>query len=159
MVQFELFAETSRDSDDLWVLVDCLITGYTSIIFMLRKVDVVFTGQPHTMTNDSHLPSHPVALNAARHVVRVSKVLLDAYANPDMVSSIFGAYQVYAGLSRIYVEAIHEKGSQSQSHREDLELIESFSQQVLAICSGNEDLYPFMKAINTLNECVKDRSF
>jgi hypothetical protein len=125
---------------------------------MLRKVEVVFTGEPHTMTNDSHLPQHPVALNAARHVVRVSKVLLDAYPNPEMVSAIFGAHQVYSGVSRVYLEAIYERGSQTQTHREDLELIESFSQQVLSICSGYEDLYPFMKAINTLNDCVKDRS-
>lgn len=124
---------------------------------MLRKVEAIFSGQSHIITNDAQLPSHPLVLTACRHIISVSITLLESYPNPDMMSSMFGAYQVYAAVSRVYLEAIQERGSQSQSQQDDLQLLDTFSKLVLSICDDQEDLYPLIRGFNALNELLKDK--
>ncbi|UNI17408.1 hypothetical protein JDV02_003750 [Purpureocillium takamizusanense] len=166
---------TSEKEDDTWVVADCLITGYTCIIFMLRKVDVLGTDSTTTtIGRDADLPSHPVVLVAARHIIRVANHILATYSNPETLSAVLGAYGAYIPAACLYREVLraeldapssssrahnhrHHHHDHHHDHAHDMEALDRFSSLVCSISRGRRELYPIVRAMNTLNADVKKK--
>ncbi|GJN71554.1 fungal specific transcription factor [Purpureocillium lilacinum] len=146
---------TSEKEEDTWVVADCLITGYTCIIFMLRKIDVLGTDSPILVARDADLPTHPLVLVAARHIIRVANHILAIYSNPETMSAVLGAYGAYIPAACLYREVLRAEDARAHAH--DMEVLDRFSSLVCSISRGRRELYPFVRAMNTLNADVKKK--
>ncbi|KAJ6440946.1 fungal specific transcription factor [Purpureocillium lavendulum] len=146
---------TSDKEEDTWVVADCLITGYTCIIFMLRKIDVLGTDSPTIVGKDSDLPTHPLVIVAARHIIRLANHILATYSNPETMSAVLGAYGAYIPAACLYHEVLHAEDV--RVYTQDIESLEHFSSLVCSISRGRRELYPFVRAMNTLDADVKKK--
>ncbi|KAF4500914.1 transcription factor [Fusarium agapanthi] len=62
--------EGAQDNEqDIWVVADVILTGYTSIIYMFRKMALLNSTSPRPPTTDLDIPDSPIVEDAARRLI------------------------------------------------------------------------------------------
>lgn len=130
------------------MVADCLLTGYTSIIFMLRKLDFLDPGSGEPMDKDADIPDTPLVLYASRQLVRILIRLSVSYSNSETICAIMGAYGAYIPCAYLFSKVIH--APDIESHLEDVTLLEELSDCVSIIVKSSSDISPLMRAMQML---------
>lgn len=101
-------------------MADVLLTGYTCIIFMLRKLAVPPSAPYTPVSTDPDLPSSPVALRAARRFLQVAETAMGRPPSPHFMSIVFGTYQGYVACACVATTVLRgDTGGE-----DDMELLE-----------------------------------
>ncbi|KAM0214722.1 hypothetical protein ACHAQD_008620, partial [Fusarium lateritium] len=62
--------EAAQDNEqEIWVVADVILTGYTSIIYMFRKMALLDSNSPRPPTTDLDIPDSPIVEDAARRLI------------------------------------------------------------------------------------------
>lgn len=71
------------------------------------------------------------------------------------MSAVLGAYGAYIPAACLYREVLRAEDARAHAH--DMEVLDRFSSLVCSISRGRRELYPFVRAMNTLNADVKKK--
>ncbi|KAL4729019.1 hypothetical protein ACLX1H_003427 [Fusarium chlamydosporum] len=78
--QLNEWLEAAQDNEqDIWVVADVILTGYTSIIYMFRKMALLNSNSPRPPTTDLDIPDSPIVEDAARRLIGALNRLLVIY--------------------------------------------------------------------------------
>ncbi|KAJ4051528.1 hypothetical protein NW761_014163 [Fusarium oxysporum] len=87
--------EKAKDKQtDAWMLAEVTLTGYTCIIFMIRKTAILDANSPRPISSDHDIPRSSVALSASRRIVAIAHQLLLQCPHPETMALLFGTYRV-----------------------------------------------------------------
>ena len=152
--QFAWLATTSNDGPDTWLVADALLTGYTSIIHILRKASLhntssLSTEPPWSQIAGLNLSQFSVAINAARHIINGFKKILVIFPRAECMVALFGAYQCYLPFA---ILANNILGAEDPlEFEEDIKTLESFASQAAILSRGHSDIMPLIHAMQTVN--------
>lgn len=131
---------------------DILLTGYTCIIFMLRKL-VVPPSAPYTpVSTDADLPTSPVAIRAARRILEVVEEAISTCPCPDTMCVVFGTYQGYVACACVASAVMRGEGGEGV---EDVELLERVTAAAAPISKEEAGFEPLIIALREI--CVQLR--
>lgn len=141
--------------EDNYTVLDALLTGYTCVIFMLHKLDVLDSASHHLMEKDADLPGSPLALNAAREIVKTLTQLISLHPYPETISTFIGAFESYIAIAYLYRKVLnaHDIGAEQT----DIESLERFSSYVTTVSQETSEFQPLVRALNTLTTEIKKR--
>ncbi|KAI6760676.1 hypothetical protein HG530_009536 [Fusarium avenaceum] len=92
--------DAAQDNDqDIWVVADVILTGYTSIIYMFRKMALLDSNSPRPPTTDLDIPDSPIVEDAARHLIAALNRLLAVYPYGATMTGLFGAYRCFVAFA------------------------------------------------------------
>lgn len=129
---------------------DVLLTGYTCIIFMLRKLAVSPLAPYTPVSTDADLPASPVALRAARRVLQVVDTAVSKYPSPDFMCIVFGTYQGYVACACVASAVMR---GEVGSGVEDVELLERVTAAAASISKEEAGFEPLIMALREI--CVE----
>lgn len=132
------------------------LNGYTTIIFMLRKMATLDSNSPQPITTDTDVPDSPMALDAARHLVDIVGWLLAKYPNPSTLSATFGAFRAYVPFA--YLASHILRSPDAGVYAADIEALELGGRCVAEISQMERDFVPLARAIQCLNSEVHKKA-
>jgi hypothetical protein len=133
---------------DTWTIADTLMSGYTTVIFMLRKAATAGNSSPEPICTDNDVPQSPLAFQAARHIVAVFDWLFRRFPDPGTVSFVFGGYRSYVGIGYLVKSIL--QAPDSSVYAEDIELLESVGGHVTYVSKLENEFTPLARAIQYL---------
>lgn len=151
----EWMADAPEKEQDIWVVVDVLFTGYTSIIYMFRKMSLLDSTSPRPPTTDLDIPESPIVEDACRHIINLLSQLLVIYPYVETMTTLFGAYRcfvAYAYLANSILQA-----DDPQSYMKDAESLERLGNQSALLARGQKDIVPLVRAMQTINEEIRKK--
>lgn len=91
----------SAHKSEVFTKTDVLITGYTFIIFMLRKVGII---GPHLTNSPTETPRllSPLVLEASRRVIEMSIDLCHLFPYPEGLSMVLVYYRIDIATALLY---------------------------------------------------------
>ncbi|KEY67848.1 hypothetical protein S7711_04985 [Stachybotrys chartarum IBT 7711] len=137
----------------MFVAAAAALTGYTSIIFMLRKITRLDSNSPRPISSDADVPDSPLALQASRHIIYLFGLLAKQYPWTGTMSAVFGAFQ--GNIAYGYLVKSILSDSDIASRRDDIELLRRVSDCIREIASREKMFVPLTRAMNTLNEEIR----
>ncbi|KAM5355177.1 hypothetical protein ACJ41O_001823 [Fusarium nematophilum] len=151
----EWIANAPDNEQDVWVVADVILTGYTSIIYMFRKMAVLDSNSPRPPTTDLDIPDSPIVEDAARHVIDVLGRLLTMYPYVETMTCLFGAYRCYVAYAYL-ANAILQAPDAGQ-YVEDAKLLERMGSQTAYLARGQTDIVPLVRAMQTINDEIRKK--
>ncbi|KAF5020914.1 hypothetical protein F66182_7066 [Fusarium sp. NRRL 66182] len=151
----EWLADAPEKEQDIWVVADVLLTGYTSIIYMFRKMALLDSNSPHPPTTDLDIPDSPIVQDAARHVVDHLNHLLVICPYGVTVTTLFGAYRCFVAFA--YLANTVLQAGDPRRYMEDIKALERLGNQSTIVCRGHRDIMPVVKAMQSINEEIRKK--
>ncbi|KAK1660079.1 hypothetical protein BDP55DRAFT_677692 [Colletotrichum godetiae] len=140
---------------DGWLLGDVAMTGYTYIIFILRKLAVLTSNSPRPVSCDADIPDSPLAVEASRGMLRVVRAILVHNPYPETMCVILGIYRAYVSYACLLNHVL--RAVDVRSHYDDIELLEEIGEVMLKGSRDDRDFVPLLRAIQSLGIEVKRR--
>ena len=128
----------------MWLVVDVILTAYTSIIYMFRKMAVLDSTSPQPPITDLDIPNSPIVTHAARQIVACLGRLLVLSPGVETMTAIFGAYRCYVAVAIL-------------EFMNDIESLDHLGNQALLLSRGQRDIMPLVKAMQTVNVEIRHR--
>lgn len=151
--QGDWLLEPPADKVDEFVKVDVLITGYTYIIFMHRKVGLM--GSKLTIPPADTPQLQPsLVLEASRCVIDMSVALINMFPYPEGLSMVLEYYRIYISTALLYSHVLHFADTHERAA--DVQRLQDLSQCICSVTHGCRELAPIGRAMETLNKMVKD---
>ncbi|KZL67501.1 fungal specific transcription factor [Colletotrichum incanum] len=138
-----------------WLLGDVAMTGYTYIIFMLRKLAVLSSNSPRPVSCDADVPDSPLAVDASRGILRVICVAIEQNSYPETMCVLLGIYRVYVSYACLLNNIL--RSSDVRAYAADIELLERVGDAMRKASRGERDFVPLLKAIKSFSMEVKRR--
>lgn len=131
-----------------------MITGYTFIIFMLRKVGII---GPHLTSSPAETPqfSSTLVLEASRRVIELSIDLCYMFPYPEGLSMVLVYYRIDIATALLYSHVLYS--TDDPAIVEDMERLGNLSRCVCSIAHGCRELTPISRAVETLNRMMTDQ--
>jgi hypothetical protein len=153
--QREWMANDSNRDSEIWEVADVLLTGYTAILYMFRKMAVLDSTSPEPVTNKLDIPESPVVMEACRRIINLMGRLLVLIPYVDTMITLFGAYRCYISFS--YIANAILRASDLQQHMEDIKSLERLGDEAELLCKGQRDILPMVRAMQSLNVEIRMR--
>lgn len=151
----EWMANDSNRDSEIWEVADVLLTGYTAIVYMFRKMAVLDSTSPEPVTNKLDIPESPVVMEASRRIINLMGRLLVLLPYVDTMITLFGAYRCYIAFS--YIANAILRASDLQQHMEDVKSLERLGDEAELLCKGQRDILPMVRAMQSLNVEIRMR--
>ncbi|KAM0563014.1 hypothetical protein ACHAPJ_001857 [Fusarium lateritium] len=151
----EWMADAPENEQEIWVVADVLLTGYTSIIYMFRKMALLDSNSPRPPTTDLDIPDSPIVEDAARHLVEHLNHLLVIYPFGVTVTALFGAYRCFVAFA--YLANTILRAEDPRLYMADIKALERLGNQSTLLCRGNRDVMPLVKAMQNINEEIRKK--
>ncbi|KAJ4207637.1 hypothetical protein NW759_013867 [Fusarium solani] len=143
------------DSDgQLWTIAGVALEGYTSIIFMLRRALSIHSGIPENQALGPEVVSHPLVLNASRHILEIVALLLVAFPSMGTVAVTFVVLQAHIPLACLATYLLHPAAS--HDCETDIVLLEHVAEAMREISRDVEELVPLTAAMEELKTNVRN---
>ncbi|KAK7421174.1 hypothetical protein QQX98_002303 [Neonectria punicea] len=148
--QMEEWLQKAQDNDiHSWMLTDVVMTGYTAIIFMLRKYNILESSSPSPVSSDQDVPSSPFAVRASRHILIIIDRLLVNFAISETVSIIVGFFQAFIPYACLASNIV--RSSNPGSLVSDMELLDRISESITNLSHKERDFMPLARALQGVN--------
>ncbi|KAF9760622.1 hypothetical protein IL306_004242 [Fusarium sp. DS 682] len=148
--------EDAQDNErDIWVVADVILTGYTSIIYMFRKMALLNSTSPRPPRTDLDIPDSPIVEDAARRLIATLNRLLVIYPYGVTMTALFGAYRCFVAFA--YLANTILRAEDPHSYMADIKALERLSDQSTLLCRGNRDVMPLVKAMQSINEEIRKK--
>ncbi|KAF7553332.1 hypothetical protein G7Z17_g3685 [Cylindrodendrum hubeiense] len=147
------------DDNDIhwWMLVDIALTGYTSIIFMLRKYNILESSSPSPVSSDHDVPRSPLAIRASRRILDIIYRLLVKVPHSETMSLMVGFFQAFIPYAYLASNIVHSPNPGALVS--DLVLLESITEKIAVIAQDERDFTPLVRTLQNVNsECGGIRS-
>ncbi|QPC72436.1 hypothetical protein HYE68_003188 [Fusarium pseudograminearum] len=160
----EIFAEwqltewlnAAQDNEqDIWGVADVILTGYTSIIYMFRKMALLDSNSPRPPATDLDIPDSPIVEDAARRLIATLNRLLDICPYGVTMTSLFGAYRCFVAFA--YLANTILRAEDPRQYMADIEALEQLSDTSTELCRGNRDVVPLVKAMQSITEEIRKK--
>lgn len=143
------------DSDgQLWTIAGVALEGYTCIIFMLRRALSVYSGIPENQALGLEVVNHTLVLNASRHILEISALLLVAIPSMGTVAVTFVVLQAHIPLACLATYLLHPVASRDCDT--DFILLEHVAEAMREISRDVEELVPLTAAMEELKTKVRN---
>ncbi|GKU06977.1 unnamed protein product [Fusarium langsethiae] len=145
--QLTEWLEAAQDNEqDIWVVADVILTGYTSIIYMFRKMALLNSNSPRPPTTDLDIPDSPIAtLNR----------LLVIYPYGMTMTALFGAYRCFVAFA--YLANTILRAEHPRLYMADIEALGQLSDKSTDLCRGNRDVVPLVKSMQNIIEEIRKK--
>lgn len=153
--QIEWMNAAQDNDQDIWVVADVILTGYTSIIYMFRKMALLDSNSPRPPTTDLDIPDSPIVEDAARHLIAALNRLLAVYPYGATMTGLFGAYRCFVAFA--YLANTILRAEDPRRYMADIEALERLSNQSTLLCRGNRDVMPLVKAMQSITEEIRKK--
>ncbi|KAK6207949.1 fungal specific transcription factor [Colletotrichum tabaci] len=140
---------------DSWVLGDVALTGYTYIIFMLRKLAVLRSSSPRPVSCDADVPDSPLAVDAARGILRLMSSAMEHNPYPESMCVLMGMYRAYVPCACLFASVL--RSADVRERAEDVGLLETLVESMERASRGEREFAPLLKAVRSLGMEVKRR--
>ncbi|KAF4951301.1 hypothetical protein FSARC_12950 [Fusarium sarcochroum] len=140
---------------EIWVVADVLLTGYTSIIYMFRKMALLNSNSPRPPTTDLDIPDSPIVEDAARHLVEHLNHLLVIYPYGVTMTALFGAYRCFVAFA--YLANTILRAEDPRLYMADIKALERLGNQSTLLCRGNRNVMPLVKAMQNINGEIRTK--
>ncbi|KAF4454965.1 transcription factor [Fusarium austroafricanum] len=148
--------EDAQDNEqDIWVVADVILTGYTSIIYMFRKMALLNSTSPRPPTTDLDIPDSPIVEDAARRLIAALNRLLVIYPYGVTMTALFGAYRCFVAFA--YLANTILRAEDPRIYTADIKALKRLSDQSTFLCRGNRDVMPLVKAMQIINEEIRKK--
>ncbi|KAM0270834.1 hypothetical protein ACHAPA_003317 [Fusarium lateritium] len=148
--------EAAQDNEqEIWVVADVILTGYTSIIYMFRKMALLDSNSPRPPTTDLDIPDSPIVEDAARRLIAALNRLLVIYPYGVTMTALFGAYRCFVAFA--YLANTVLRAEDPRLYMADVEALERLSDQSIFLCRGNRDIMPLVKAMQSITEEIRKK--
>ncbi|KAM0445491.1 hypothetical protein ACHAQK_001701 [Fusarium lateritium] len=148
--------EAAQDNEqEIWVVADVILTGYTSIIYMFRKMALLDSNSPRPPTTDLDIPDSPIVEDAARRLIAALNRLLVIYPYGVTMTALFGAYRCFVAFAYLANTVLRAKDP--RLYMADVEALERLSDQSTFLCRGNRDIMPLVKAMQSITEEIRKK--
>ncbi|KAH7001282.1 hypothetical protein EDB80DRAFT_721918 [Ilyonectria destructans] len=151
----EWLANAPDQEADLWEVADVLLTGYTAIIYMFRKMAVLDSSSPEPVTTELDIPESPVVTDAARSIIDVLCQILVKIPYVESMVTLFGAYRSYIAFS--YLTNTLLRAPDIRQHMADVKSLERLGDQAELLAKGQSDIFPLVRAMQNLNAEIRSR--
>ncbi|KAI5467614.1 hypothetical protein BGZ63DRAFT_410533 [Mariannaea sp. PMI_226] len=146
--------DTNRDVE-IWEVADVLLTGYTAVVYMFRKMAVLDSTSPEPVTSKLDIPESVVVMDACRLIINLIGRLLVVIPYADTMITLFGAYRCYIAFS--YIANAILRASDMRQHMEDIKSLERLGDEAELLCRGQRDMVPMIRAMQGLNGEIRAR--
>lgn len=155
MQQIEWMEAAQDNEQDIWVVADVILTGYTSIIYMFRKMALLDSNSPRPPTTDLDIPDSPIVEDAARRVIAALNRLLVLYPYGVTMTGLFGAYRCFVAFA--YLANTILRARNPRLYMADIKALGTLSDQSTFLCRGNRDVMPLVKAMQSITEEIRKK--
>ncbi|KAK1541941.1 hypothetical protein CPAR01_05328 [Colletotrichum paranaense] len=142
---------------DLWMLAGLVLTGYTSIIFMLRKATLLNSNCPVPVCTDNNVPRTDFSTRASRRILNLTYNMLHIWKFPaaEAISYILGAYRAHTAYAHLASNAMNAPSPGDVI--EDLHLLDRVAQGIETATQQESDFLPLAREMKRINAQVKER--
>ncbi|KAF5658983.1 transcription factor [Fusarium heterosporum] len=151
----EWFEAAQDNEQDIWVVADVILTSYTSIIYMFRKMALLDSNSPRPPTTDLDIPDSPIVEDAARRLIAALNRLLVIYPYGVTMTALFGAYRCFVAFA--YLANTILRAEDPRLYMSDIKALESLSNKSALLCRGNRDVMPLIKAMQSITEEIRKK--
>ncbi|KAM5376810.1 hypothetical protein ACJZ2D_005297 [Fusarium nematophilum] len=152
--QLEDWLQQSRDNDiHCWMIIDVLMTGYTCVLFMLRRFSALDSSSPPPLHSGSHFRASTLAINASRKILDIIDHLLAKFPITETMSMMVGLFQAFIPYG--YVANNILRSSSPGVLSPDLELLERVAGRIIVLSQEEADLKPLARALQRSNNEVR----
>ncbi|KAE8414368.1 hypothetical protein BDV36DRAFT_303474 [Aspergillus pseudocaelatus] len=158
--KIENWLESYKEGDiNGWVLGDLALSGYTCILFMLRKASLP-KGSAHRSLlsdNDDMIPRSDLSVRTSRRVLKVIHHMIHILKlpGPEAMSLILGNYRAYIAHAHLASGLIHDP--MASTAEEDLRLLQNVAECTEALAREVNEFFPLTRAFKLVNNEVKKR--
>ncbi|GKT46796.1 uncharacterized protein ColSpa_06977 [Colletotrichum spaethianum] len=138
---------------DSWLLGDVAMTGYTYVIFMLRKLAVLSSNSPRPVSCDADIPESPLAVDASRGLLKIVCMTIAQNPYPETMCVLLGMYRVYVSYACLLNSIL--RSPDVHAHAADIGLLERVNDAVRKASRDEKDFRPLLKAVQSLSMEVK----
>ncbi|KAH6995897.1 hypothetical protein BKA56DRAFT_627619 [Ilyonectria sp. MPI-CAGE-AT-0026] len=148
--QMDEWIQKAEDNDiHWWMLIDVALTGYTSIIFMLRKYNILETSSPSPVLSDHDVPRSPLAIRASRNILNIIYTLLIKFPNSETMSLMVGFFQAFIPYACLASNIVHSPNP--SAFVSDLELLGRITQKIGDLSKEERDFTPLVRTLQGVN--------
>jgi len=144
-----------ENEKDIWVVADVILTGYTSIIYMFRKMALLDSNSPRPPTTDLDIPDSPIVEDAARRLIAALNRLLVIYPYGVTMTALFGAYRCFVAFA--YLANTVLRAEDPRVYIADIKALERLSDVSTELCRGNADVVPLVKAMQNITAEIRKK--
>lgn len=138
---------------DAWMASDVAMSGYTFIIFMLRKLSVLRSDSPRPVLSDADVPDSPLAVDASRRLLAIVHGLLVQNPSPEAMCLLFGMYRLYVALACLLNSVL--RSPDVRGRLDDVALLDRVAGVMVLALRGEKDFVPLVRALQGLGAEVK----
>lgn len=157
LLQEDWIERSSDDHMDLWILASLVLTGYTSIIFMLRKATLLKSNSPVPVCTDNNVPRTDFSTRASRRILDLTYNMLHVWKFPaaETISYILGAYRAHTAYAHLASNAMNAPNPGDMI--EDLHLLDRVAQGIETATQQESDFLPLAREMKRINAQVKEK--
>ncbi|KAK7698213.1 hypothetical protein SLS64_012783 [Diaporthe eres] len=144
---------TSNNKADAWMASDVAMSGYTFIIFMLRKLSVLRSDSPRPVLCDADVPDSPLAVGASRSLLAIVHGLLVQNPSPEATCLLFGMYRLYVAFACLLNSIL--RAPDVRARLDDVALVDRVAEVMMLALRGEKDFVPLVRALQSLGLEVK----
>ncbi|TDZ35871.1 hypothetical protein CTRI78_v011418 [Colletotrichum trifolii] len=148
-------ALNSDNKAEGWVMGDVALTGYTYVIFMLRKLSVLGADSPRPVSSDADVPASPLAVEASRNLLHIVHLLMAKNPYPESMCVLFGMFRLYVSYACLLNNVLRDPDVRSRAA--DVALIERVTEGMVTSARAERDFVPLIRAIRSLGVEVRKR--
>lgn len=138
---------------EAWMACDVAMSGYTYIIFMLRKLSVLQSDSPRPVLSDADVPDSPLAVDASRNLLTIVHGLLVQNPSPETMCLLFGIYRLYVAFACLLNSIL--RAPDVRERLDDVTLVERLADVMVLALAGEKDFVPLIRALQSLGVEVK----
>lgn len=138
---------------DAWMASDVAMSGYTYIIFMLRKLSVLRSDSPRPVLCDADVPDSPLAVDASRSLLAIVHGLIVQNPSPEVVCLLFGMYRLYVAFACLLNSVL--RAPDVRGRLDDVALLDRVADVMVLALRGERDFVPLVRALQSLGAEVK----
>lgn len=159
-VHQEEWLQSYKDDDvNGWVLGDLALSGYTCILFMLRKASFPESNdhRPLLSDNDGMIPRSDLSMRISRRVLKViyHMVYVMKLPRPEAISLIFGYYRAY--IAHAHLASGLTRDTAAPTAEEDISLLENIAECIDGLVGDGAEYLPLARAFKMVNAEVRNR--
>ena len=141
---------------NLWILSGLILTGYTCILYMLRKATLLNSNSPNPAVGS--IPRTDLALRASRRLLKLTYQMLHVWKFPaiEAISYILGAYRAHIAYATVATNAL--EAPHAEYVAADLELLDGVASTIENVASGEKDFAPLARAMRMLNADIRSKA-
>ncbi|OJI99475.1 hypothetical protein ASPVEDRAFT_38888 [Aspergillus versicolor CBS 583.65] len=149
----------SYKNDDIngWILSDLALSGYTCILFMLRKASLPQSSEHKAMLsdNDEMIPRSELSMRTSRKVLKLVHHMIHVVTlpGPEAMSLILGTYRAYIAHAHLASGLIHDPAAPTVD--DDMGLLLEVAECIEGLAREVNEFVPLAGAFKMVNNEVR----